>query len=645
MKRLSLKTWSLGVKLSVLTSVSVAVLFIILTLTLSHNAAKQVHTLTQADMENQVNGIGDMASMFNTTLSEEVSNYTALFQSFLPKRFSLDESQQITVGDQQTPTLRAGLRTLNLDQVLVDDFKDRTGAIATIFVRTQGDKFIRVSTSLRKEDGERAIGTQLDPNSPAWQPIQKGDIYRGVALLFGKRYITQYQPVRDETGRVIAILFVGVDISKQYAVIREKVLAKHLGDSGNFYVLNRTAGKQHGHYLFHRTLEGKLPELPQAVQQQLLTQPQGKLEVTDDKGTEKILVWQYLPEWNWVVVGDVDKASLLAPVQQTRNLFLLIGAALVAVFAIMFIWITRIWLSQPLQQVITLAQQYAAGNLLATLETRRQDEVGQLIVAINGIGDGLERVVAQVRHAADEIASGTEAIVSSSSNISEQISRQASSVEETSASMEQLGATVEQNAGNVTQALQLVGEAAEAVSHGSATVGQSVLTMSDIKSASQGIADITQVIESIAFQTNILALNAAVEAARAGENGKGFAVVAAEVRALAQRSAHSAKEIDHLIADSLRKVVQGHDLSEQTRQAMDNITGRMEQVKVLMSEINVASHEQSTGIGHVNIAMAQIGQATHQSSELVMHSEQTAQELSRKGHHLNELVQVFSVKS
>ncbi|BCQ41784.1 methyl-accepting chemotaxis sensory transducer [Erwinia rhapontici] len=527
----------------------------------------------------------------------------------------------------------------------MDDFQERTGAIATIFVRTQDDEFIRISTSLRKEDGERAIGTRLDHSSPAWQPIQKGEIFRGVALLFGKRYITQYQPVRDDAGRVIAILFVGVDITKQYAVIRQKVLAKHLGDSGFFYVLNRAPGKLNGHYLFHSSLEGKMPDLPQEARQQLLSQPRGTLETTDDNGKERILAWQYLPEWNWVVVGDVDKASLLAPVQQTRNLFLLIGAALVGLFAVLFVWITRRWLSQPLQQVITLAREYAAGNLLATLSTRRQDEVGQLIVAINGIGDGLERVVAQVRHAADEIASGTEAIVTSSSNISEQITRQASSVEETSASMEQLGATVEQNAGNVTQALRLVGEAAEAVSKGSATVGQSVVTMSDIKTASQGIADITQVIESIAFQTNILALNAAVEAARAGENGKGFAVVAAEVRALAQRSAHAAKEIDHLIADSLRKVVQGHDLSEQTRQAMDNITGRIDQVKALMSEINVASHEQSTGIGHVNIAMAQIGQATHQNSELVIHSEQTAQELSRKGHHLNELVQVFNVKS
>lgn len=161
MKRLSFSRTSLGVKLSVMTSLSVAVLFFVLTLALSNNAAKQLEALTLENMQNQVAGIGDMAGMFNATLSEEVTNYTRLFESFLPKNFSRDESARITVGNFSTPTLRAGLKTLNLDETVVDDFLERTGAISTIFVR-DGDNFIRVSTSLRKEDGARAMGTQLD---------------------------------------------------------------------------------------------------------------------------------------------------------------------------------------------------------------------------------------------------------------------------------------------------------------------------------------------------------------------------------------------------------------------------------------------------------------------------------------------------
>lgn len=644
MKTSLFRRLSLGVKLSVITSASVAVLFLILTLALTHNAARQLQALTQENMDNQVSGIGDMASMFGSTLRDEVANYTALFQSFLPKRFSLDASQPIAIGSEQTPTMRAGLKTLNLDQVLVDEFQQRTGAISTIFVR-MGDDFMRISTSLRKQDGERAVGTRLDHASPAWKLVQKGETWQGVSMLFGKRYITQYQPVKDSSGSVIGILFVGVDISKQYAEIRQKVLNKKLGATGHFVVLDNAGGKNHGSFVFHPTEEGKIPRWSDTLQQQLLTTASGTVEAVGEDGDTQMLTWRHLPEWNWVILGEVNKASLLAPIKQTRDLFLLIGTALVLVFALGFVMVTRRWLSKPLQQVIELARHYSAGNLQATLNTQRHDEVGQLINAINGIGDGLQRIVSQVREAAQEISSGTDAIAVSSENISEQISRQASSVEETSASMEQLSATVAQNAENVSQALTLVDETSAAVQSGGATVSRSVVTMSDIKSASQSIADITHVIESIAFQTNILALNAAVEAARAGEHGKGFAVVAAEVRALAQRSAQAAKEIGGLIENSLSKVVQGHALSEQTRQVMEEIVGRIGQVKALMSDINIASREQSAGIGQVNIAMTQIGQATHQNTGLVSTSEETAQDLSRKGHHLTQLVSVFTLKS
>ncbi|KGD83672.1 methyl-accepting chemotaxis protein [Pantoea sp. PNA 14-12] len=643
MKRFSLSRTSLGVKLCAITSVSVGVLLLVLTLIQSQNASRQLESLAMDDMVNQVQGITEMASMFNATLTQEVGNYTQLFVSFLPKRFSRDETSRIQVGEFSTPTLRAGLKTLNLDQIAVDDFTDRTSAVATIFVR-DGDNFIRVSTSLKKEDGSRAIGTQLDRTSGAWKKVTQGEIYRGLATLFGHRYITQYQPVKDDSGTVIAIIFVGVQIDKQYGLMREKVLARRLGDSGHFYVLNGTPGAMQGQYLFDKQAEGKRPDWQEGVLNAMLTQPEG-VQQADIDGETKMLAWQQLPGWNWIVVGEVNRDSLLAPVIHSRNMFLITGLILVLLFAPCFVWYSRRAITRPLQQVIHLAEQYAAGNLLVHLATTRHDEVGQLINAINGIGEGLEKIVAQVRRAAQEISDGTDTIAASSHNISEQIGRQASSVEETSASMEQFGATVEHTADSLRQAMSLVADASSIVDNGNQTVTRSVNTMSAINVSSQSIADITHVIESIAFQTNILALNAAVEAARAGEHGRGFAVVAAEVRALAQRSAQAAKEIDTLIATSIRHVAEGHALSEQTRDAMSEIVTHIEQVQALMGEINVAAQQQTAGIGQVNLAMNQISQATHQNSELVTQAEQTAQSLSDKGHHLTQLVSVFSIKS
>ena len=351
-----------------------------------------------------------------------------------------------------------------------------------------------------------------------------------------------------------------------------------------------------------------------------------------------------LPGWNWTVVGEVDKDVLLQDVTRMRNHFLLAGVVVSLLFAALFVVIIRRWLTRPLRQVIDLAQRYAAGDLRATLAVDRQDEVGQLITAINGIGDGLHTIVLQVRESAAEINLGTTALASDSSEISEQINKQASSVEETSASMEQLAATVQQNAANMEQTQSLVNDTTDAVQKGGKTVDHSVATMEDIRDASQRIADITHVIESIAFQTNILALNAAVEAARAGEHGKGFAVVAQEVRALAARSANAVKEIEALIGDTLKKVGEGHAQSEATRVAMQSIISHMNDINALVHEINHASREQSAGINQVNLAMTHIGDATHINAGRVSQSEETARTLREKGAHLTELVSLFRLK-
>ncbi|MFW0977025.1 methyl-accepting chemotaxis protein [Leclercia pneumoniae] len=630
----------LGTKLSLLTGLSVATLFLLFTFLLSYNTSKKLETLAVEDLHNQATGVVDMVQMFNTSLTEEVESYTRLFTTFLPQPLSVDASQSRTINGLNVPLLKGGESELHENNATPDDFLARTGAISTLFVRS-GNDFVRVATSLRKENGDRAMGTMLDVASPAYAAVTKGEVYRGLALLFGKRYITQYQPVKGADGQVIAILFVGVDITHSWNVMREKILSRRLGESGHFFVLDRSNGKNHGQYLFHSTNEGQLPEWDNGIQQQLLDDQSGTLERQSADGRTLIMAWTPLPGWNWTIVGEVDKRVLLASVTTLRNQFLIAGIVLSALFALLFVMIIRRWLSRPLRDVIGLAEQYAAGDLRATLPATRQDEVGQLIAAINGIGGGLQKIVRQVREAAGEIHQGTTALASDTGEISEQINKQASSVEETSASMEQLAATVQQNAANMEQTQQLVGETSRAVHQGGETVSNAVSTMDDIRDASKRIEAITHVIESIAFQTNILALNAAVEAARAGEHGKGFAVVAQEVRALAARSANAVKEIEQLIGDTLSKVSEGHALSEQTRQAMESIITHIDNINQLVTEINHASHEQSAGIGQVNLAMTHIGEASHINADRVSRSEQTAQTLREKGSHLSELVSLF----
>jgi methyl-accepting chemotaxis protein-1 (serine sensor receptor) len=227
-------------------------------------------------------------------------------------------------------------------------------------------------------------------------------------------------------------------------------------------------------------------------------------------------------------------------------------------------------------------------------------------------------------------------------DLSQRTEQQAASLQETASSMEQLTSTVKQNADNAQQGSMLAANASSVAQKGSTVVGRMVDTMHDISESSTKIADLTGIIEGIAFQTNILALNAAVEAARAGEQGRGFAVVASEVRSLAQRSSSAAKEIKDLIATSVDKIRDGSALAGEAGKTMSEVTLAVTRVTDIISEIAAASSEQSRGIEQVNLAITQMDNVTQQNAALVEEAA-ASRSMEDQGQQLNEAVGFFQV--
>ena len=207
--------------------------------------------------------------------------------------------------------------------------------------------------------------------------------------------------------------------------------------------------------------------------------------------------------------------------------------------------------------------------------------------------------------------------------------------------MEEMTATVKQNADNARQASSLANDASATASHGGEVMDKVTATMRGISDSSKKVAEITGMIDSIAFQTNILALNASVEAARAGEQGRGFAVVAGEVRNLAGRSADAAREIKQLIESSTRQVSEGSALVEQAGNTMREVVTAVKRVTDIMDEISAASQEQSSGIEQINQAVCQMDEVTQQNAALVEQITAAAASLEEQACRLETSVAVF----
>lgn len=307
-------------------------------------------------------------------------------------------------------------------------------------------------------------------------------------------------------------------------------------------------------------------------------------------------------------------------------------------------WIDRtqeVATEQEVSEVVTAAGE---GDLTRRIPTEGKDPFfAGLALGINRLLEGMTATIAAIKGTASEVSRGAEEISRGNINLSQRTEEQAASLEETASSMEQMTSTVKQNADNAAQANALASAARAEAERGGAVVADAVAAMRGINEASAKITDIIGVIDTIAFQTNLLALNAAVEAARAGEQGRGFAVVASEVRNLASRSSEAAKEIKALIEDSGQRVEAGTELVDRSGQALGRIVASVQQVSQIVSQIAVASHEQSAGIEQVNKAVTSMDEVTQQNAALVEQAAAAAQALTDEAGSLDGLMQKYRV--
>ncbi|GHA84629.1 methyl-accepting chemotaxis protein [Modicisalibacter luteus] len=341
--------------------------------------------------------------------------------------------------------------------------------------------------------------------------------------------------------------------------------------------------------------------------------------------------------------NELGQASM-TDYQERTQLFEAIGLAVV-IFALLMLVAVRFGLVtmvvRPLREAGEHFERIAKADLSHEIKVYSRNEIGQLFAAMRDMQQGLSKTVGTVRQSSGSIHIGTREIASGNADLSSRTEQQAASIEETAASMEQLTATVKQNADNARQASTLANDASSTAGHGGEVVERVISTMHGISDSSKKISDITGVIDSIAFQTNILALNASVEAARAGEQGRGFAVVAGEVRNLASRSAGAAKEIKALIDNSVAQIQQGSTLVEEAGATMRDVVSAVRRVTDIMDEISAASQEQSDGIEQVNTAITQMDEVTQQNAALVQQAAAAAASLEEQASRLEHAVAVF----
>jgi hypothetical protein len=360
--------WSLRRKLLAGSVVTFSIVLGGFTVLAARSTAAATERMVMRDLDARLKLVESLATEYDRSLGRGATAILEVFRAQLPGQVTVEPGRTTRVGTADAPVLRAGERVLDLDFDLVDRVSGK-GVVATVFARS-GDDFVRVTTSLRKQDGSRAVGTQLGRDHPAYQQLLAGKPYVGRAVLFGAEYVTRYEPVRDARGETIAVLFVGMDIGDSVAALKDEIRSTRIGSSGHFFVANAAAGEGRGKLLVHSRFEGQALDLRdldgRPIADDVLRAGQGQVRGrwgADPAAEEQLVGFATVPGREWLLGATISQREIESE-GRALGLALAGGSAIVIVLLASGVYLVmdRVVL-RPLGAVVEQVQRVAGGDL------------------------------------------------------------------------------------------------------------------------------------------------------------------------------------------------------------------------------------------------------------------------------------------
>ncbi|MGA1931829.1 methyl-accepting chemotaxis protein [Arcobacter sp. YIC-464] len=391
--------------------VSISAIFLcmlILTFFIADNTFSSMKSNTQTSIQKEVALITEKIETFNNVAKTGADKMASVFVKMI-NNIELDKSSTIDIKGLKTPEIKINNKTVNLNFDLVDSFTEMTdGSVATIFVRDNED-FIRVSTSLKKQDGNRAIGTKLNKTHPGYKSVLEGKEYLGKAKLFGKEYMTKYIPLFINS-EVVGIAFVGYDISRDIKQLEENISSKKIGKNGYYYIINSKKGKSYGQFLAHPTLKGKSAlEVKDTHGYSFITdmleKKQGFLEYDWDDG-KKYVFFKDFKEWHWLIVAGVNESEVLE--DANRIMYITIALAIITLILISIaVFITlRVSLNSltKINEGLLSFFKYLnrESDTINKIDVKTKDEFGQMAILINENIEKTQKSIIEDRQLIDE---------------------------------------------------------------------------------------------------------------------------------------------------------------------------------------------------------------------------------------------------